>query len=512
MRVGSTHRSLWAALFVLVFAGCSGNEQLSRLNGGGRGGSGNSGGSNITGGGSPTGGVGASGGTGGTGGSVGTGGFGGFGTGGSGPTTPDATTGTTIEQIACRAKAISDARCSSTCHTAPPTFGAPMSLVSWQDYQRPAQDPSRKVYQASADRIHRTGAGRMPENANLSAADLSAFDAWFAAGAPAGANCGSTPPPLDGGPRYDASLPDAPTDATDCVELRAHGQQVPGDKSPFDTTQILLPGLEFYACFNFANPWKEAVQGIQFASIIDNSATLHHWLLYQSPLGTADGTYSYCLGTHPGQALITGWAPGHEDMALPPDVGLELPPPTGSYVLELHYSNPTLKPFTDRSGVRICATNKFRPKTASITWAGTEKLNIPPRAMSTASGKCDPLRKGLGPSDPIHIFRAWPHMHVTGTHMTTVINRKAGGQEILVDKPFHFENQVGYDVNVMLLPGDTLFTTCHYNNTTAGPIGFGPSTSQEMCYDFLYAYPAHALDHPPGGIISSAAANLCTDN
>jgi hypothetical protein len=34
-----------------------------------------------------------------------------------------------------------------------------------------------------------------------------------------------------------------------------------------------------------------------------------------------------------------------------------------------------------------------------------------------------------------------------------------------------------------------------------------------MCYDFLYAYPAHALDNPPfGGIITSGAANLCTDN
>jgi hypothetical protein len=506
MRVGSTEH-VWPVLLALALAACSGNEALPRLNGNGRTGVG--GRDNTTGGTNPTGSTTT---TGGTGGGVGTGGSG-PGTGGTGPSIPDATTGTDPTQLACRAKAVTDARCASTCHTAPPTFGAPMPLVAWQDFQQTAvKDPSRKVYQASADRIHRTGAGRMPENATLSAAEMSVLDAWFAAGAPAGVNCGSTPPPLDGGPRYDAGLPDAPPDA-ECVEFRAHGQQTPGDKSPFDTNQILLPGVEFYACFNFAPPWKDVVQGVEFTSIIDNSETLHHWLLYQSPIGTADGTYSYCLGTHPGQALITGWAPGHQDIALPPDVGLELPPPTGSYVLEIHYSNPTLKPFLDRSGVRVCATNKFRPKTASITWAGTERINIPPRAMATASGKCDPLRKGLGPNDPIHIFRAWPHMHVTGTRMVTVINRKAGGQELLLDKPFHFANQVGYDVSVALQPGDSLFTTCYYNNTTTGAIGFGPSTSQEMCYDFLYAYPAHALDHPPlGGPITAAAANLCTDN
>jgi hypothetical protein len=488
-------------VLVLVLQGCSAGEPLARPGfggrGGGVGGSDNSGGSGITGG------TGATGATGGGGSGPGSGGNGGF--------APDGATDT--GGVACRAKAITDARCASTCHSAPPKFGAPMSLASWSDFQRPAQDPSRKVYQSSADRIHRTGQGRMPENEALSPLEMTTLDAWFSAGAPAGGGC-AAPPTSDGGPRYDAGLPDVPTDdGTECVEFLAHGEQTPGDRSPFDTNKILLPGVEFYACFNFANPWKEPVQAIQFSTIIDNAENLHHWLLYQSPLGTQDGTYSYCLGTHPGQALITGWAPGNDGLQLPPDVGLELPPPTGSYVLEVHYSNPTLKSFLDKSGVRVCATSKFRPKTASITWAGTEKINIPPRAPGTASGKCNPLRKGMGPDEPIRIFNAWPHMHKTGTRMSTVINRASGKQDILIDKPFNFASQVGYDVSFEIYPGDTLFTTCYYDNTTTSAIGFGPSTTQEMCYDFLYAYPAHALDNPPfGGIITSGAANLCTDN
>ncbi|HMJ53677.1 MAG TPA: hypothetical protein VK540_16440 [Polyangiaceae bacterium] len=495
MRAGSIRSFFWPGLLMVALQGCSAGESLARPGTTGRssgmGGSDNGGGTGNT------------------------GSTGGTGWGGSGGSTLDATTGTDALGLACRAKAITDARCASTCHTSPPKFGAPMALASWQDFQQPSQDPSRKIYQAAADRIHRTGRGRMPESETLSGVELGTLDTWFSAGAPAGASCGSAPqPPDSGGPRYDATLPDAPTDdATECVEFRAHGAQTPGDRSAFDTSMIFLPGVEFYACFNFASPWKQPVQALQFSTIIDNSETLHHWLLYQSPLGTQDGSYSYCDGQHPGQALITGWAPGNDGLHLPPDVGLELPPPTGSYVLELHYNNPSLKPFLDRSGVRVCATTKFRPKTASITWAGTEKINILPRATGTASGKCDPGRKGLGANDDIHVFNAWPHMHKSGTRMATIINRKGGGQEIMLDKPFNFASQIGYDIAVDIHPGDSLFTTCYYDNTTAGPIGFGPSTTQEMCYDFLYAYPAHALDHPPfGAIVTSAAANLCTDN
>jgi hypothetical protein len=503
MRVGSTRRFLWPAFFILALCGCSASEPLGRLGAGGR--SGGIGGTDNSGGNGNIGGTGNTGSTGGTG--------SGPGTGGSGGGAPDATTGD--PSGACRAKAVTDARCTGTCHTSPPTFGAPMSLTAWQDFQRPStQDPSRKVYQAAADRIHRTGTGRMPQTETLTATEMSTLDAWFSAGAPSGAGCAGTTPPLDGGPRYDASLPDAPTDdGTECVEFRAHGQQAAGDRSAFDTSAVFLPGVEFYVCFNFAAPWKQAVQGLQFTSLIDNNETLHHWLLYQSPLGTTDGSFGYCDGQHPGQALITGWAPGNNGLQLPPDVGLELPPPTGSYVLEIHYNNPSLKQFQDKSGARVCATTKFRPKTASITWAGTEKINVPARSMGTASGKCDPSRKGAGPNEPIHIFTAWPHMHKAGTRMSTVINRVGGAKEVLLDKPFSFASQIGYDLSVDILPGDSLFTTCYYDNITTAAIGFGPSTTQEMCYDFLYAYPAHALDHPPlGGVVTSGAANLCTDN
>jgi hypothetical protein len=119
----------------------------------------------------------------------------------------------------------------------------------------------------------------------------------------------------------------------------------------------------------------------------------------------------------------------------------------------------------------------------------------------------------MNATDPINIFAAWPHMHKTGTRMSTVITRANGTQEVLIDKPFNFASQVSYPTPAVIAPGDSLQTTCYYDNPGTGSISFGPSTTQEMCYDFLYAYPAHGLDHPNlGPIITSAASNLCVDN
>ena len=73
--------------------------------------------------------------------------------------------------------------------------------------------------------------------------------------------------------------------------------------------------------------------------------------------------------------------------------------------------------------------------------------------------------------------------------MTTIINRKGGGTEMLLDKPFDFQTQISYSAQVEIQPGDTLTTTC----TFATPTPFGQGTNQEMCYNFVIAYPAGQL-------------------
>jgi hypothetical protein len=69
---------------------------------------------------------------------------------------------------------------------------------------------------------------------------------------------------------------------------------------------------------------------------------------------------------------------------------------------------------------------------------------------------------------------------------------------------FRFENQVDYAKTpaVVINNGDTLTTTCTFQNTGTEPIRFGPRTEDEMCYNFVLAYPV--------GSLASASGNRCT--
>ena len=86
--------------------------------------------------------------------------------------------------------------------------------------------------------------------------------------------------------------------------------------------------------------------------------------------------------------------------------------------------------------------------------------------------------------------------------MKTVINRQGGGTEVLIDKPFDFNSQVSYPTPAVINPGDTLSTTC----TFAAPTPFGQGTNEEMCYNFVLAYPAGQLAQ----LIQLLRKNDCT--
>jgi hypothetical protein len=113
----------------------------------------------------------------------------------------------------------------------------------------------------------------------------------------------------------------------------------------------------------------------------------------------------------------------------------------------------------------------------------------------------------MNATDPIHVLYSWPHMHKLGNHLKSVINRADGTSEVMYDGDFNFEFQVVYDSPALLNPGDTVTTTCDYKNTTNREITFGSSTELEMCFNFTYAWPAHALDNPGGALLSSS--NSC---
>jgi len=95
-------------------------------------------------------------------------------------------------------------------------------------------------------------------------------------------------------------------------------------------------------------------------------------------------------------------------------------------------------------------------------------------------------------------------MHLSGAHMRSTVNRPDGSKQVLLDRPFNFNDQRQYETPYVLQPGETVTTECMYDNKTGQPIQFGEWTSQEMCYNFIVAYPARALIMPGNPLHSTA--------
>ena len=399
-----------------------------------------------------------------------------------------------------------------------------MALVTYADLMAPAKsNPMRKVYQLVAERVEDRARPMPPDpTKRLSDTLIGQSKSWATSGAAAGAACatpttsagaagapaaGSGGMPTVGGGAGAGAVGERAADIEECFELRAHGQP-----SPTDKTAYTVPPGETYTSVIFKAPWTKPVQGLRFRHLADNAAVLHHWLLFSETANMPEGAVEECqlagptgflCGAATTRSLITGWAPGRKDFELPADVGLELPAPGALMAVEFHYYNQGASTAQDKSGVEVCVSSKFRKNTASVSWLGTETIEIPAKSKGTAAGTCNPLRTGMNATDPIHVLYSWPHMHKLGTHLKSVVNRKGGMQEVLYDGDFNFEFQVVHDSPMLLNPGDTVTTTCSFDNTTNGLVTFGQSTTMEMCFNFAYAWPAHALDNPGGAIGSS---------
>lgn len=409
---------------------------------------------------------------------------------------PDAPSGSGAE-IPCDVATILDSQCVS-CHDETPRYGAPMSLRTWDALHAAAlTDPSRAVYELLAERAaHETRPMPPPPNPPLTPDEVETLRAWASQGAPAGAAC-DEPPPTDPGVAPAEPPPEETCDHD--IELRAHFSHGPEDGGPFRVPRA----TDHYECFYFRPPWNGDAHGLSFRPLVGDDRVLHHWLLYvQEGAVFTDGDHDQCNGRHEDAALVAGWAPGGQPYELPDGVGMHLPSGQNNmFVLEIHYNNSAgYADALDRSGVRICATEDRRPNTAGMQWLGTEGLLMALPGRHERSGTCRPNLAA-----PVHILSSSPHMHRRGVRLRTEIHRVGGGVDVLIDEPFAFENQIIYDTPATVNPGDSLVTTCTFEHE-GGLTNFGPGTDDEMCYNFVVAWPHGALS--TGGSLTGAE-NAC---
>ena len=112
-------------------------------------------------------------------------------------------------------------------------------------------------------------------------------------------------------------------------------------------------------------------------------------------------------------------------------------------------------------------------------------FELPPASVTSIVGDCKPTRE-------MTILGGMPHMHELGREFDQVVIRADGTEVPFIHLAgWSFEAQLIYDTPLVLRPGDTLRTTCVFDNPHEETVRSGPRTTDEMCFNFLYATPVN---------------------
>jgi hypothetical protein len=368
--------------------------------------------------------------------------------------------------LPCAVDDVMKRRCRS-CHNAPPLFGAPMALNSWEDMT--AVSHGRKIYELVGERIHAATRPMPPSPApRLSAGELAVVDDWIAAGAPRSTQ--SCTPGVDAG--------------TDAGSLGCQPDQHIVPSRPY---AMPVDQDDAYVCFGLDIAPSEKRHIIAFSPKIDNARIVHHVVVFESPTPVpAEPQPCSSEGLFRGR-MVYGWAPGGQNLVLPPEAGFPIEG-TKHYVVQMHYNNVNhLVGQTDSSGIDMCTTSQLRANDADVMAFGTANITIP--ARSTLDVTCGVT---LPPQTPqIHIFAAMPHMHQLGKALVNTL-RPAGGLPAIdlgTQSSWDFNSQAWLPINASAGAGGRVETRCAWTNTTDSVVKFGENTADEMCYAFTMYYP-----------------------
>jgi hypothetical protein len=241
----------------------------------------------------------------------------------------------------------------------------------------------------------------------------------------------------------------------------------------------MAPGSEGYICV------RKTLEEDLIVGVFDaiNPPGTHHTLLTMGAPDAPDGITPCNAGTNRTQSVF-GSGVGSIPLAFPKGVALRMKKGT-QLLLNLHLFNTGAAPITGTSGTRFqTVAEADAPTPAEGLLAGPIQLNLPPGQTTKTTGYCTM-------SIDSTIFAVSPHMHLLGTYQRIAVQHAAGGEEVLYDAPYDFNEQRYFAVpSIQVKKGDKVSVECTHNNTTATKVTFGESTLSEMCLAGLYRFPA----------------------
>lgn len=360
-------------------------------------------------------------------------------------------------------------RC-GTCHTDPPQFGAPYSLLDFA--ANLDGDPGARPVDRMVERL---AAGTMPPPGwpRLSHADYDTLVLW--------ASCGERHPDDAAGLTSSRPVfvaPEAPPDDLPSFELRAPHFPVGPEV------------LDLYQCFALEAPVTSDRFIRRIEPVVDEARVLHHAVLLRDTEGTTEGSTFGCRSMPQGSDYLYAWAPGAGAIEFP--AGGFRVRPGEKFVLQIHYNNGAGVPdATDASGVRLYHAAPGGPEYGMFA-PGPVAFTVPPQTRLSVVGECE-LAEGA------EILAGMPHMHEIGQSLEQIIEHADGSTTpvIRVDG-FSFELQPFYRMPVTLRPGDVLRTTCVFDNPHDRWVDAGERTDDEMCFNFMYVTPPPAARYCDG--------------
>ena len=164
-------------------------------------------------------------------------------------------------------------------------------------------------------------------------------------------------------------------------------------------------------------------------------------------------------------------------------------------VLQMHYYNSFdgAENELDQSGYGLKLADSVESEVAVLS-LGAYSFSIPAgETMEVSETELWSERRGPG-----QILGVWPHMHLFGSGFEMSVTDTEGSETCLVEMGgWDFHNQVSslYTEPVPLVGGESIQTTCNYDNTAENPrqpndppqtIRWGEGTGDEMCFGFTY--------------------------
>jgi hypothetical protein len=195
----------------------------------------------------------------------------------------------------------------------------------------------------------------------------------------------------------------------------------------------------------------------------------HHTVLALDSLDTNRIIYASGVGTNP--------------IIFPEGVGLKLSAGR-TVVLQLHLFNASPNAIAGTSGIEIVEVEPGAVvHEANLFLPGPFDFSIPPMQSYVHTGTCTV-------TSPQNVFAIFPHMHQLGTHFKTTLT-VGGVPTVIHDGPYAFDHQAFIPFSpIALQPGDSITTECTWQNTYPQAVGWGESSTSEMCFSILYRYPA----------------------